>query len=86
MISESPRVTTARRQPRPADPSLTQLDRRLTALEDLGDTRGRRFEVARLRQRHGHVVRDQAQRTAGWLTELRNLELAIEREERYRVA
>ena len=80
----APRITDTHRQPRPADPDLVQMDRRLTALEALGDTRSRAWAVALLRRRWQHLDRDKATRLAGWHTDAANLGKAIEREERYR--
>ena len=86
MIAEStPRDTTRHRQPRPADPNLVQLDRRITWLEQRGSSDPpAACRVVRLRQKFGWLVRDQAQKTAQWYTDGANLALAIEREERYR--
>jgi len=75
------RVTSQRRQPRPADPDLQQLDRRLTALEALGDTRSRAWAVALLRRSWQHLDRDKAQRIAGWYSDAASLEHAIRVEE-----
>jgi hypothetical protein len=79
-----PNITTIRRQPRPADPDLVNLDQRLEALEALGDTRSHRWAVALLRRRHGWLVRDQGAGGSTWATDAANLRLAVEREERYR--
>jgi hypothetical protein len=57
------------------------LDRRLTALEALGDTRSRAWAVALLRRRWNHLDRDKNTRLGGWYADASNLELAIRREE-----
>jgi len=85
MNSATPvRVTNVHRQPRPADPDLANLDRRIAFLESHGDTRSRAWAVALLRRRWQHLERDKESRPAGWYTDGANLALAIEREERYR--
>lgn len=84
LAGRGPRDITTHRQPRPDDPDLTQMDRRLVALEALGDTRSRAWAVALLRRRWQHLDRDKATRIAGWYTDAANLQMAIEREERYR--
>lgn len=84
MNSAAVRDTTVHKQRRAADPDLAQLDRRLTALESLGDARGHAWSVALLRRRWQHLDRDKATRLAGWYGDTASLALAIEREERYR--
>jgi hypothetical protein len=82
MITSTPRQTTVRRQPRPADPDLARLDRRILSLEGRG--RGdpaAACRVVRLRTRYGHLLRDRAAGGAQWLSEARNLELAVGQEE-----
>ena len=83
-VETSVRQTSVRRQPRPADPDLAQLDRRLTALEALGDARDHRWAVALLRRRWQHLERDKETRLAGWYGDAASLTIAIDREERYR--
>ena len=75
-------LTTAHRQPRPADPNLVQLDRRITALESRGRMEpARACAVVLLRRSWNHLDRDKATRLAGWHTDAANLERAIERAE-----
>ena len=75
-------LTTAHRQPRPADPNLTQLDRRITALESRGRMQpAPQHYAALLRRSWNHLDRDKATRLAGWHTDAANLDRAIERAE-----
>jgi hypothetical protein len=78
---QGPRDITTHRQPRPADPDLVQLDRRIVALEALGDTRSRAWAVALLRRRWQHLDRDKESRLAGWFTDAASLALRITQEE-----
>lgn len=81
LAERGPAVTTRHRQARQGDPDLVQLDRRIRALEDLGDTRDRRFAVGLLRRSWDHLDRDKVTRLSSWLNDARNLKWAVECEE-----
>lgn len=81
LAGRGPRDITTHRQPRPDDPDLTQMDRRLVALEALGDTRSRAWAVALLRRRWQHLDRDKNTRLGGWYGDASNLEYDIRVEE-----
>lgn len=70
------RQTSVRRQPRPADPDLAGMDRRIAALE-----REDCQTATQLRLRWQHLDRDKASRLAGWYGDASALALAIERAE-----
>ena len=77
-----PRLTSVRRQPRPADPDLEHMDRRIGALADRGRVDpAQRCRVVLLGRKLGWLVRDREAGGAQWITDARNLLLAIEREE-----